>query len=126
MKWSIYSIQHEPGFRLNLVDIVFIILLIALSRWLYLTFSGISLWGIPLYLGISFFCFCNIFRIGGGLEVIWYIPFAVIAFWGAYQYDLGYLWTSGIWRLEALKWALITFRIIKGPYIGFGYSYIKE
>ena len=118
MKWLTFEIQHSPGFRLNLTDIIFSLFLFGLSGWLYFSFPGASLYGLPLYLGFSFFLFCNVFRIGNRLEIYWYLPFLGIAMICLYTMDLKLLWILIIVILEPIKVFLIVYHIVKGPYVG--------
>ncbi len=116
MKWLTFRIQREPGFRLNLTDMIFIVFLGALS-WGFSRVtieSGIHL--LPLYLGGSFFLFCNVFRIGEALEAFWYVPFTAVAGLGLLRPEL--FWPLALVLLEPLKVGLIVYRIRRGPYVG--------
>jgi len=116
VKWLTFEIQQTPGFRLNLLDVGFLSLLIAGSVGLYDALPDRSLWGIPLYLGLSFFLFCNVFRIGDALEAIWYVPFTLIAAYSIYTTQLAWFWWLVGGFLEPLKWALIFYRLRSGAY----------
>jgi hypothetical protein len=118
MKWLTFEVQKDPGFRLNLIDAVFVAVLCAISAGVYVLLPDESLWLVPLYLGLSFFLFCNVFRIGNRLEAIWYIPFIATAVYSVYTQDLILLWVAVACILEPLKWALILYRVKKGPYVG--------
>lgn len=119
MKWLTFEIQREPGFRFNLLDLVLILLLAGLSGWLYQDIPGNTVYLAPLYLGLSFFLFCNVFRIGNRLEPLWYVPFTL---WSAYCFyyasDMGLYWQGVLFGLEPLKWCLIGYRVVKGSYHG--------
>ena len=80
----------------------------------------------PLYLAMSFFLFCNVFRIGNRLESFWYIPFTLIAGYSVYTMDMHLFWVAAAFILEPLKWILIGYRIKKGPYIGLMYSRLSS
>ncbi len=116
MKWLTFKIQRSPGFRFNLIDLLLIVLLIFVSLGFRYFFPGTSIYLIPLYLGVSFFMFCNIFRIGNRLEIFWYVPFVIITISLFNRPDI--YWKVMLPVCETLKLALIVFRIKKGPYIG--------
>lgn len=118
MKWLTFEIQRSPGFRLNLIDIGLILLLAGLSAWLYFIFSTLSLFLVPLYLGFSFFLFCNVFRIENRLEIFWYIPFILIAVFCLYSVNLKLFWLLVLMILEPIKVILIVYHVVKGPYVG--------
>jgi len=80
MRWEqffTFKIQREAGFRFNLIDLCLILFLILASWLLYSIGQGGYLYLLPLYVGLSFFLFCNVFRIGNRIEPLWYIPFAI-------------------------------------------------
>lgn len=77
MKWT-FDIQKAPGFRLNLIDMMLIAFLLAVSAAVFFCYPHGFYWAIPLYLGASFFLFCNVFRIGTRLEAPWWIMFLAI------------------------------------------------
>jgi hypothetical protein len=116
MKWLTFSIQREPGFRLNLSDILLLAALVGVSVAWYRAFPYQGLYWLPIYLGGSFFLFCNVFRIGDRLEVPWYSAFTVITVYGFRRPEFPWLLLLGV--CEACKWALIGFRIRRGPYVG--------
>jgi hypothetical protein len=125
MNRQIFSVQKRPGFRLNLPDIGFLVLLAMVSAICRAGFPDSSLFWIPLYLALSFFLFCNVFRIGNRLEPIWYVPFTLIAIYGVATMDLQTFWIGVLFILEPLKWGLIAFRIRKGPYVGIFYDRVN-
>lgn len=115
-RWLTFRIQREPGFRLNLTDLVLIGGLCALAASLHGSIRESGIWGLPLYVGTSFFCFCNIFRIGNRLEVIWYVPFVLFV-----THDMGDFkvdWPLLLLLFEPLKAFLIGYRMLRGPYHG--------
>ena len=121
MKWFTFDVQKEPGFRFNLTDMLLILCLILISCLFY-WLSPIYYYLLPLYVGFSFFLFCNVFRIGNNLERIWYIPFIMITILTFNRPDL--YWKLILLICEPLKIGLILYRIIKGPYRGaFGKKY---
>ena len=122
VKWLTFEVQRkEPGFRLNLTDLAFIALLLSLSAGLHYLGMPFALTGLVLYLGATFFLFCNVFRITNRLESWWYIPFALVAAWGLGWGGLGWMWWIILTVLEPWKWLLILYQIRRGNYVGVGY-----
>lgn len=110
-----------PGFRMDAVDAIFIGLLILLAAGIRAKIGNFGgFWFIPLYLGLSFFLFCNVFRIGNRLEPIWYLPFTLLMAACIYAGRPDLFWWLTLIALEPLKWMLIAYRLIKGPYVGIG------
>lgn len=109
---------QPPGFRIDRVDVGFLTLLAALSAliWKVMPYQGLQ-W-LPLYLGSTFFLFCNVFRIGDRLEPLWYVPFTLVSAYCLYTAQISLLWLLVLWVLEPLKWGLIAYAIVKGPYVG--------
>ena len=126
MKWQIFSLQKEPGFRFNVIDLLFILCLLALTTTLYLIEVPTALLSLIPYLGLSFFMFCNLFRIGNYLERFWYIPFTVIAVWGITTSELDMMWWIILLTLEPFKWILIVYRIFSGNYVGIGHRHLNK
>jgi hypothetical protein len=122
MKWLTFKVQKSPGFRFNLTDLGLIVLLVATAASLYLYLPQYSFFAIPLYVGMTFFLFCNVFRIGNKLEPLWYIPFFVLAAWGVYTLNMQMFWILVGCVIEPLKWVLIVYRMKKGPYWGICYE----
>ena len=116
MKWRTFEVQREPGFRLNLTDLILIAALVAASAGWYAVFPENHLYLLPLYVGLSFFLFCNVFRIGNKAEPPWYLVFVAMAGWGLTREE--FPWLALLVVCEALKWALIAWRIRQGPYVG--------
>ncbi len=113
MKRLTFEVQKAPGFRFNLVDLIFIFILFGVSAGIFVWSADLSICLIPLYLGGSFFLFCNVFRIGNRLEPFWYVPFALAVLYSVYVEDLWLFWLIVIFFLEPLKWVLILYRIKK-------------
>lgn len=88
MKFLTFDVQKEPGFRFNLTDLIFLILL-GLSSVLIHHFYGTfySLYLLPLYIGFTFFLFCNVFRVGRSLELIWIVSFLLITVISHYFFE---------------------------------------
>lgn len=126
MKWLTFKAQKSPGFRFNITDFIFILFLCNLSFFLYLKTPGLSLYLIPLYLGGTFFLFCNVFQIGNRLEAFWYIPFTLVAAFTLFQMNLTIFWLFVIYFLEPLKWGLIILSIKRTDYKGIFYSFLKR
>lgn len=123
---SLFHVKRSPGFRLNLTDVIFIIVLCGLSYFLFYTIPEETLYGIPIYLGASFFCFCNVFRIGNKLEPFWYIPFLITSVYCLYSFNFKLFWSLTVFVLEPLKWLLIVYHIFCRPYYGVGYQWINR
>jgi len=76
---QIFKVQKEKGFRINVVDIVFILLLIGFSVFIYTYLGDLGYYFLlPLYVGFSFFLFCNVFRLRTKDEMIWTFLFLMI------------------------------------------------
>ena len=116
MKWLTFKIQKEPGFRFNMIDLILISFLILISVITYRLLPGTGYYFLPLYIGLTFFLFCNIFRIGNKLEIFWYVPFVIITILFFHRPDI--YWKVLLPVCETLKVVLIVYRIIKGPYEG--------
>lgn len=124
MKRLTFNIQHEPGFRFNLIDLLLMLFLILAScTFYYLDPSGFF-YLLPLYVGLSFFMFCNLFMIGNRLEAVWYIPFVLITVFTLNRPDI--YWKLILLVCEPLKTGLIIYRIKKGSYTGIFYKRIAK
>jgi len=76
---QIFKVQKEKGFRINVVDVIFILLLIASSVFIYSYLGDLGYYFLlPLYVGFSFFLFCNVFRLRTKDEMIWTFLFLTI------------------------------------------------
>ena len=124
MKWLTFEIQHEPGFRFNLIDLLLIAALAAVSVGWRAVFPEQHLYLLPLYLGGSFFLFCNVFRIGNRMEPPWYLCFVALTVYGFMQTEFPWLLLLAV--CESLKWALIGCRIWRGPYVGAFYRQLEQ
>ena len=79
MNIRIFDVQKEKGFRINLVDMLFIALLIGSSVYIYTQLGNLGYYFLlPLYVGFSFFLFCNVFRLKTRDEMIWTFLFLTI------------------------------------------------
>ena len=126
MNWRTFEVKKAPGFRLNLTDIGFFLLLSVLSGVCRVFLPDSSLFLMPIYLAISFFLFCNIFRIGNRLEAFWYVPFTLVAIYSVYEMNMSFFWWVVLLILEPLKWFLICYQIKKGPYVGVGNGLFED
>ena len=126
MKWQTFEIQRSPGFRFNLIDLGLIILLLGISFALHALLPDLSIFWIPLYLGSTFFLFCNVFRIGNRLEPFWYLPFFLSALFCLYQQELDRFWLLVLWFLEPIKWSLIVYNFRSPDYHGIAYSWVSS
>jgi hypothetical protein len=76
MKLRVFERQSEPGFRLNLVDILFLALAAALSYLASQSECWSMLAPLPLHLSTVFFVFCNIVRVRTRSEIVWMVTYA--------------------------------------------------
>lgn len=116
MRWHIYKSRHEPGFRLNMVDIAMLVSVSLISWYAGQAFADHYLHLIPLYVGLSFFFFCNIVRIGNHLEPFWYVPFVLLTLYGLTRPEIYWLLVLGV--CEPIRVALVIYRIRQGNYKG--------
>lgn len=122
MKWLTFKVQHEPGFRFNLCDLIILVVLVIISLVFYSVTTEGLLYLLPLYVGFTFFVFCNLFRIGNGLEAVWYVPFVPAVIYGSYNVEV--LWPLIFSVFVPLTVVLVLYRIFKGPYMGVFYRHI--
>lgn len=71
MKSRFFERKAEPGFRISLSDMVFILVIIVASAVLYVTLHSAVIAFVPLHLCAVFFLFCNVFRIRTRQEMVW-------------------------------------------------------
>ena len=116
MKWLTFEIQREPGFRLNLIDLGLLACVAGITIGLRAWIPGSVLVWLPLYVAFSFFLFCNVFRIGNRLEVLWYVPFVAIVLGTFRRPEL--LWPVVLSVCEPLRILLIVARLRRGNYRG--------
>lgn len=116
MKWRTFEVQREPGFRLNLTDLLLIAAVLAASAAWWAVFPEQHLYLLPVYVAGSFFLFCNVFRIGNRTEIPWYLAFVALTLHGFTQ--PAFPWALLLAVCETLKWALVGWRIRRGPYVG--------
>jgi hypothetical protein len=116
MKWLRLGVKEQPGFTFNPADL----LIIGSFFFTSYLFKFISPYGyyylLPLYVGFTFFLFCNVFRIGNRLERYWYVPFVIITILTFNRPDV--YWKLIALICEPLKVGLIIYRIKRGNYIG--------
>jgi hypothetical protein len=124
MKRLTFKIQHEPGFRFNLTDLLLILFLFLVSCTLYKLDPSGFFYLLPLYVGLSFFMFCNLFRIGDRLEAAWYIPFIIITVFSFNRPDI--YWKLILIVCEPLKAGLIIYHVRKGNYTGIFYEQLSR
>ncbi len=126
MKWLTFKVRQEAGFRLNLIDLLFIALLCTAAAWLKAVMPELSVFYLPLYVGLTFFLFCNVFRIGNRAEVWWYLPFAATAAAAIHTLRLEEFWWSVLFFFEPLKIWLITRAMLKETYHGVFYRQLRS
>jgi hypothetical protein len=116
MKWRTFEVQRERGFRFNLIDLLLMAAVAVVTVLGACFFPDNRLYLLPLYVGVSFFLFCNVFRIGNRLEAYWYVPFVVVTVL-ALRDPSGFWWiVLGI--CEPLRVAVVACSIQTGTYRG--------
>ena len=79
MNIRVFDVQKEKGFRINVLDMIFIALLIGSSVAIYFYIGALGYYFLlPLYVGFTFFLFCNVFRLRTRDEMIWTFLFLTI------------------------------------------------
>ena len=116
MKWRTFEIDRKPGFRFNLIDLILITAIVTVTAVAGLLFPYYHLYFLPLYVGASFFLFCNVFRIGNRLEAFWYVPFLVITAFALREPSR--FWMSVLGLCEPLRILVIVCSIRIGTYRG--------
>ena len=98
MNIRVFDVQKEKGFRINVMDTVFIALLISISVGIYFYIGTLGyLFLLPLYIGFSFFLFCNVFRLRTIDEIVWTLLFlSSVRITFEYFPDSWVLYTMGI------------------------------
>jgi hypothetical protein len=124
MKWHIYKVSREPGFRLNMIDIIVVLLVFLLTLYARPIFLDNFLYLLPAYVALSFFLFCNVFRIGNKLEPFWYIPFMLLTLYGLTRPDIFWLLVLGV--CEPLRIGLIIYHIRNRKYVGAFYGQLGK
>jgi len=124
MKWLTFKIQKKAGFRFNLIDLSLILFLLLVAWLFYDNAPETGLHYFPIYLGFTFFTFCNVFRVGNRIEPIWYLPFGVMMLWSLYRMEVA--WGTILAIFVPLQVALILYRIIRGPYVGIMYERVGK
>jgi hypothetical protein len=120
VKWLTFKVQKDPGFRLNLTDICLLALLALVSIGVYKVVPTTGLHYIPLYVGFTFFLFCNVFRLRQRLEAVWFVPFTLYAAWALARMEID--WTLTLAVFVPLKAVLIIFHMYRGFYRGVFYE----
>jgi len=86
--------RFQPGFRISLSDIVFLIVLIVLTLFAnnaHWYFAAIAL----LLPGLQFFLFCNVFRIRRKPELVWMAFYLIFV-------PVLYLYFPSLWLLAII------------------------
>ena len=116
MKWLTFKKQTEPGFRINLTDILFLFLLGTSSVVWRRYDTAHYYYLLPLYVGLTFFLFCNVFRVGNRVEPIWYVTFVIIVL-VTIKHPLIF-WLAVLFICEPVKWGIIIWRVRRSDYRG--------
>jgi hypothetical protein len=124
MKWLTFKRRYEPGLQLNLMDVLLLVLTSCTSFIISLIIPDPRIYILPLYIGITFFLFCTVFRVTWYDEVFWYIPFVLIASFAMLRAEN--FWLLILVIFEPLRIAIIAHRMSKGPYVGVFYRTINN
>jgi hypothetical protein len=68
---ALFRLQHSPGFRLNLWDVLLVGGCFVMTVWLREIAPDFPLWWLPAYGATSFFMFCNVLRLSFRFELPW-------------------------------------------------------
>jgi hypothetical protein len=79
MKLHIFERRLQHGFRVNLLDIAFIVAVLVGAFFLYVATSDEVIAFIPVHLCAVFFLFCNVFRVRTRHELVWVVSYAASA-----------------------------------------------
>jgi hypothetical protein len=73
LTWTLRTARRgqPPGFRFDSVDGIVLAALALLSAGLASVTPIGEIFRVPVYVGITFFWFCNVFPIGDRLEPLW-------------------------------------------------------
>jgi hypothetical protein len=122
MKWLTFKQRLEPGLLINLMDILLLCLVSSISFIIYIIIPEPRIFFLPLYIGMTFFLFCTVFRVTWYDEVFWYLPFMIIMPYAVIKIDN--FWIFILCIFEPVRATIIVHRMIKGPYVGIFYELI--
>jgi uncharacterized protein (DUF1810 family)/membrane-bound metal-dependent hydrolase YbcI (DUF457 family) len=71
MRLRVFRAQKAPGFRLSVSDVLIGVAAVIASSAMFEIPGVEMLWPLPVHVFTTFFCFCNVFRIGTRQEVFW-------------------------------------------------------
>ncbi|BBM87844.1 hypothetical protein [Candidatus Uabimicrobium amorphum] len=110
--------SKKPGFRLSIVDVVFI-LFSGVATYIVYPYLLSFTWIIPLVVG-HFFLFCNVFRVRRNLELLWAAVFCgniIVHFYTHFS------WTTVLMVQIPATVLVITLQIISPNYRGIFYKW---
>ena len=126
MNWKTFKTEKKPGFRFNLIDIIFILTITAITVLLFHITDKTEISFIPMYIGFTFFLFCNVFRIGNKLEALWYIPFTLFSVYSINEMNIRLFWLGTLFIFEPFKILIFLHCIKSDSYIGAFYERLKK
>ena len=96
----------KPGFRINSVDVIFLLLGIIMS--LCVSMIGIEYSILFILPFIAFFLFCNVFRIRRKPELIWAFIYTITSIiWFVLQSNFAYyIANTIIWLVVVITWEI--------------------
>jgi hypothetical protein len=116
MKSRFFDRKSEPGFRISLSDLFFILLVMIASAAIYSTLESMVIAFIPLHLCGVFFLFCNVFRIRTRQELLWVCSYIASA---AYSMMTGAdFWSSILLVTTPMIVVVVTWAVMSGGYRG--------
>jgi hypothetical protein len=124
MKWLTFKYRYEPGVRINLMDILLLFVVSLASYILYLIIPEPRVFLMPLYIGVTFFLFCTVFKVTWYDEVFWYLPFAIIMPYALLNVENFWFFILAVF--EPIRAAVVIHRMKKGPYVGIFYKWIDN
>lgn len=116
MKMHVFKRQTEPGFRLNVVDLLFLLLAFGTSYVASQSDVWAALAPLPIHLSAVFFLFCNVVRVRTRSEIIWMATYAA-SFAFAISFSLS-LWPTVLSLSTASLAAVITHALWSGDHRG--------
>jgi hypothetical protein len=114
--------SFRPGFRFSAGDAAMLLAAAAFAWWVY-DRNGLWLVKVTAFVVGNFFLFCNVFRIGRSLELLWTVVFLILA---AARLRMGALEWSTIYLISGgLTIALVLIEMRKPSYHGVGWNTIN-
>jgi hypothetical protein len=106
------------------MDILLLLLVSVASCIIYRIVPEPRIFILPLYIGVTFFLFCTVFRVTWYDEIFWYLPFVIVMPYAVVNIESFWLFILAIF--EPLRAAIVIYRMKKGPYVGAFYKKINK